>query len=136
MKAPCHRLYQIICASLAVTFVVLLVLGARVDPGCTVYAGVTVVILIGAIVHWVCMTDEAQLVNLMARWRQQESGMERMIAELGSEKAALESRVALLDAENDKLAEENEILWRENRKLRPAPVGNPNAWQGTILLDG
>lgn len=136
MKAPCHRLYQIICGSLAGAFVVLLVLGGRVSPGYTVYAAFAVVVLIVAIVQWIVMTNEAEVVNRISCCRQQESEMERVISRLAHEKAMLESRVAILDAENDKLAEERDILWSENRKLRPAPVGNPNAWRGSILLDG
>lgn len=66
-----------------------------------------------------------------------EATWDKRVWDLRNEKSALIGELADLQIRTSHLAaleEENAILWQANRKLQPP--GNPNAWNGTILLEG
>ena len=98
------------------------------------------VVAILASVCMLCGYYEEREKDLQERLRADlEAIWKKRVWDLRNEKSALIGELADLQIRTARLAaleEENAILWEEYRKLRPAPPVNPNAWRGSILLDG
>jgi hypothetical protein len=100
------------------------------------------IVLLATLAHWLTAFFSFNEGSVRARWHMQVSWMERMIADLGHEKAMLEIKVSELKndledsaAEKARLAAENAMLRMDNWRLSPPPPANPNAWRGSIILD-